>query len=193
MLRFNLILLVTILTLQGCIVVPTHIDDYSLKVINKNEQEVHMRNVLLIGTGPVASRLFLESLSSKMMHALQLNGVQSSFSFVGKVPQYGSFNMDSLVKPPFDTYLLFRASDKNSLDMSKQKYTAYGYGGITATGYGNQYQETYKVTLYQKRAQLEMVWEGDLNVDLDLAKDQWYRQISKEILDEFAKNDILPQ
>ncbi|WP_148661122.1 hypothetical protein [Flavisolibacter tropicus] len=178
--------------LSGCIVVPTYTGRVSLQPTNYSEQEVDITNVLLVGTGPIASRMFLDNLSSKMMETFKRKGVSSEFSYIGKVPQLANLKLDSLVTAPFDACLVFKASDDVYLNMTKVKYTGVAITGATVAGYGNQYKDKYTVSLYTKKEGMQLVWQGDLKVDFDLAEDSRYNQISNLIFKELSKKRILP-
>jgi hypothetical protein len=140
--------------------------------------------------GPVASRVFLEKLAEEMNKSFKSRGIQSKFSYLGKISQRSQLKLDSLADGKFDTYLVFKSGDSSYLDMTKEQFTAMG-PGVVGTGYGNQYKNLYTVTLYTKKDGMQMIWQGDLNVDFDLANDYRYKKVAKLIFGEFAKNHIL--
>ena len=191
MLHLRLTLLAMTAFFSGCIVIPTYTANISLGTTRYNEQKVQVKNMLLIGTGPVASEIFLENLSTEMTKSLKQKSVQCRFSYIGKIPQAGPLKIDNLLSDEFDAYLVFKASDQSYLDMNKQKFKGYGPGVVT-TGYGNQFADTYALTLYTRKKTLQIVWQGDLRVDFDLANDSRYKQISNLIFNELVKNRVLP-
>lgn len=176
--------------LSGCIVVPTYTNHISFQPTRQSEQKVTFNNVLMIGAGPVASRVFLDNLSTEMMQTFKRKGVESDFSYVGKVPSSATLKLDSLVVAPFDACLVFRASEDSYLNMTNAKFTAIG-PGVVATSNGNHYQDTYTVSLYTKKENMQLVWQGDLEVDFDLANDSRYKHISGLIFKELVKNQVL--
>jgi hypothetical protein len=184
------LLLIIVVIFYGCVVIPTSKDRTSLKTIRQDEAGVQVNRILMIGTGPVASRVFLDNLSSELMQSLKVMNVHAEFVYMGKAPSSVSLKIDSLVTPRFDTYLVFKPSAHAYLSMTSLKYIGVG-PGVMASGYGNQYTDTFAVALYTRKENLQLVWQGDLMVDFDLANDSKYKKISKLILDEFLKRRIL--
>jgi hypothetical protein len=185
-------LILVSLICTSCVVLPVYQTHISLKETKCKEHRVPITNLLLIGSGPVASRVFLDNLSSKMIQAFKAQGVHADFSYVGKLSQSSLYRLDSLVSDQYDTYLLFKASDSSFLDMNKVKQVVIG-PGISGASYGNQYVETYKLFLYQKAEKLGLVWQGNLKVDFDLANANKYKQVSQLILKELSKDGQHPE
>lgn len=173
---------------SSCVVLPVYKTHISLNETKGNEHRVQITNLLLIGSGPVASRVFLDNLSSKLIQSLKAQGIQAEFSYVGKLSPSSFYKLDSLVSNQYDAYLLFKASDSSVLDMNKVKQVVIG-PSMSGANYGNQYAETYKLLLYQKAEKLGLVWQGNLKVDFDLANDNKYKQVSKLILKELSKDE----
>jgi len=153
------------------------------------DPDVQIHSVLLIGTGPVASRVFLDNLSAVMIERFKKKGVNAEFSYVGKLQASSSRNLDSLVNDRFDSYLLFKASDSSYLDMTKTKSVIIG-PGITGSHIGNQYAQDYKLQLFQKRERMHLVWDGKLNIDFDLANNSRYEYISNMIFKGLSKDVV---
>jgi hypothetical protein len=144
----------------------------------------------LVGTGLVASRIFLDNLSDEMLRSFKKKGIHSEFKYIGKIPRSASLEWDSLKQAGYDSYLVFRAADSSYLDMTNEKFTAFG-PGIMATKYGNQYKANYNITLYNGMKH-EVLWEGELAVDFDIANSSRYKHIARLIFTELEKNNILP-
>jgi hypothetical protein len=178
---------ILIIFLQGCVVIPTYTAHISVNETSGIEPAVPMHNVLLIGTGPVASQVFLDNLSSVMIQTFENKGVHAEFSYIGKLHTSSTRKLDSLVNNKFDAYLIFKASDSSKLDMSKTKSAIIG-PGIVGSHVGNQYAEKYRLLLYQKKEDMRLVWNGRLNIDFDLANDNRYQHISNIIFKALAKD-----
>ena len=176
--------------ISGCVVVPTYKARITLTPTIQNNQELQIRRVLLIGTGSSASGIFLDNLSAEMIRSLGSKDIRSAFKYIGKVPQSTTLKIDSLKEDIYDSYLVFNAANDLYLDMTKAKFTAIG-PGATVTGYGNQFKETYTVTLYNGGQKEQILWQGELAVDFDIVNSSRYKQISQLILNELAKNRIL--
>ncbi len=190
MLNLKLSLFIVVIFISGCVVIPTYKARISLNPTSQNHQEVQINNVLLIGTGSVASKVFLENLSAEMMRSFSSKGIESEFSYIGKIPPTTALKLDSLKQDKYDSYLVFKSANASYLDMTKVKFIAISPAAM-ATRYGNQYAETFTVTLYNGKDKQQIIWQGELDVDFDIANDSRYKQISKLIFNEFVKSRIL--
>lgn len=188
----KLLLAIFTLLLAGCLVIPTYKARISVHTTAYNKQEVQVQNMMLVGTGPVASRVFLDNLHTEMTQSLKSKGVESRFSYAGSGSQYGPLKLDSLISDQYDAYLVFKATGPAQLNMTKPQYSAIG-PGVVGTGYGNQYVENYTVSLYKGKEKLQLVWKGEMEVDFDLANDSRYKQISQLLLKELVDRHILPE
>ena len=190
MLTRKLLPFIVIFFVSGCVVIPTYKARISLIPTREYNSEVQVKDLLIIGTGSVASQIFLENLSAEMKQSLQIKGIQADFSYMGKIPDAADINIDKLKQDKYDSYLVFMANNESYLDMTKEKFTGIG-PGVTATGYGNQYVETFTVVLYNGKVKHEVIWQGKLAVDFDIANNSRYKQISGLIFNEFTKSHIL--
>jgi hypothetical protein len=189
--QLKLFLLAVLMFFSGCIVIPAQTASISLNQTNVRKGEVRISNVLMVGSGTVASEVFLENLSAELIQSFKTRGVPTEFTFMGKMPPSASLPLESLIQDKFDTYLVFKSSNNAYLDMSKEKVKVYGPDNMTRKKYGNQYAERYTVTLYHKKEKIQAIWQGDLAIDFDLANSSRYKEISKLILDELVKNQFL--
>jgi hypothetical protein len=153
--------------------------------------DTRLSNVLLVGTGSVKSQIFLDNLSGEMMQRFKQQGVQADFTYLDKTPPSASFNFDKAKSDKYDCYLVFKSANESYLDMTKEKYSAISAGGSVIKGYGNQYVESYNVKLYSGKGNQEVLWQGELFVDFDIANERNYKQISKLFFDEFKKHRFL--
>jgi len=174
----------------GCIIIPTY--DQNIKIATKHHwQKAEPRHILFIGTGPVGSRVFLDNLTSELITTIKRKGKEGEFAYLGKRMNTVPLPLDSLMNPRFDTYIVFRSSERTQLNMTMPKATGFGPGGFVATQYGNQFVDTYRVSVLNAAANLELAWEGILEVDIDLAVDTKYKTITDKLCRELAKNGIV--
>jgi hypothetical protein len=123
-----------------------------------------------------------------MIPIFESKDVHAAFSHLGKLSS-SQYKPDSLAKNNFDAYLIFKPSENSSLDMNKMKQMVIG-PGITGANYGNQYLDKYKLLLYKNTDNVQLVWQGSLYVNFDLTNDSKYKQISKLIFKELAKEVV---
>lgn len=187
MFTFRFLLFVLLFFFSRCVIIPTYTERTSIETINHMAETSTFSNVLIVGTGVVSSRVFLDNLYSELNKSLESRGVHSSFAFVGKVT---SVNLDSLRNYKFDAYLIFKGTDSTILNMQKVKFIGYG-PGIQTTAYGNQFREKYTVTLFTGQHRAVPLWKGILNVDFDLANNHKYANLSKMIIKEIEHEGLL--
>jgi hypothetical protein len=63
MLNLKLTSFITVVIFSGCIVIPTYTSRILLKATHQNEHEMYISNVLIIGTGPAESGIYLDNLT----------------------------------------------------------------------------------------------------------------------------------
>lgn len=175
--------------LMGCVVIPTSKTRFTLHTNSQSNKGMHMLNVLMVGTGNVASRVFLDNLATELGESFKKKGIESQFSYIGKVDQQTAIRLDTLSQSRYDAFLVFNAANTSKLNMTDMKYVAFGRG-MVGTGYGNQFSELYTLTLYNKES-MQIMWQGNLTVDFDLADDNKYKTVSKLILNELVKSKVL--
>jgi len=180
-----------IIAMSGCVVIPTYSAKISLKPTIEMPVKDPVQNILLIGSGTVASRVFFENLSQEFQKSNAMKKIKTSFVYVGKSHKTASFLIDSLQGKNYDACLLFQSGNNEALEMTKAKYIAVVGPGVSSTGYGNRYAEIFLVTLYNKKEKLSTLWQGDLFVDFDLANNSRYKEISNLFLKEFEKWGVM--
>jgi hypothetical protein len=202
--RLSVLLASTLFLLSGCIVIPTYRERFSLETTQSVTQPIEMHRVMLVGTGPMASQVFLDNLSTQIKPLFERKGISTEFLYAGKVAQTTQIRLESLVSNDFDACLVFRASDDSHLNMTKEKYRVAGGGAATVSGsayigtaagslYGNQYKDTYTVYLYKKDGKPQIIWQGHLKLDFDLATEARYKQIAHLICQELITQQLLPK
>jgi hypothetical protein len=190
MLKIRTLLVTFVLLLSGCVIIPTYKERLSIETIDSSKEAVSFNNVLVIGSGPVASRVFLDNLYTELSRSFEQKGIQSEFTYLGKIDKSHPPNLDSLTKTRFDAYMMFKASDSSILDMQKVKFVGYG-AGIFVAGHGNQFYEHYTITFKVNRDNVGPAWRGVLNVDFDLANNFKYGRISSMICQELERTGIM--
>ena len=177
-----------IVLFSSCVVIPTYNERFSLRPTTLNYHRVPITNVLLVGTGASPSKIFLQNLSTEMIQSLKGRGIESEFSHAGQVHYPKALNLDSIITQKYDGYLVFEAANTPVLNMTKEKFSVIGAGTVGRV-YGNQFSENYTVTMYS--VQKHVLWQGNLAIDLDIAGTFKYKEISKRILSELSKGQVL--
>jgi len=84
-------LVFSIFILVSCI--PHYIEKVSLKEERPNSKTITIKNLLIVGAGSTATRLFLEKLSSNFKNELIKKGANCEFIYVGKIPTASTLNL----------------------------------------------------------------------------------------------------
>jgi len=169
--------------LSGCII-PLYTAKISLKG-NPPINQTTISRVLIVGGGPVGSRVFMENLSEEMIQSFKKKGIECEYSYVGKPNSH--IKLDTLINSKYDSYIVFDPKNIDYLNMTNPKYeTSVG------TAYGNQYVEEFLVSLYSNKPP-ELIWQGKLSLDFDLANEEKYKKISQLIFKEFSNHKFIPK
>jgi hypothetical protein len=177
----------------GC-VIPTYFGSTALNDIQTNQKEITMHKVLIVGAGSMASRLFLENISSEMMKVFTSKGVESNFLYVGEIPRGTQLKLDTVISSKYDGYIIFNPKDTSYFNARKEKYIAIVPGplgtGFSAGGYGNQYKEEYFIEAYVNDSSLSLIWRAGLKLNFDFSAQYKYKHISNDIFDQLKINKI---
>lgn len=180
---------------SGC-VIPTYTEKYSLTETNSVKSEKKIKNLLVVGVGSTASRLFLENLSFEIKKIFAREDIRCDFTYAGKIPRRSHIDMSTIVTSQYDTYLVINPIDTSFINAHKSKamFVSPLPGGYSASGsvIGNQFKENYYVELYTNDS-LEKLWQAELKVDFDVAHSDKFKKIAGAIFERFLKNGLLPR
>lgn len=179
--RIILFSLVTSMLLSGCV---RHTIGSSLKTTDQHVSGQKLQRVLIMGGGSMPTRIFLEELSNELKKLLQTSDIQTETLIIDSYSKGDSINYDR-----FDAFLVFNSTTTAKLNMTKLKFTLVFVDA--ADSYGSRFVQTFQTTLYQKDEWLELVWEGNLKVDVDLTKRAQYKEAAKLIYTELRKKSII--
>ena len=174
----------------GCLVLPEYWPQVSLNTAEQNPQGKPIHRILLTGSGEIPTQLFLENLSDEMIASLKRNGVLADFLFTDTLADPVKARPAGITANQFDAILVFKPNKDLHLNMTKHKYSVAA-PGVSGKGYGNQYRQSFVLTLYEEQANHEVIWQGDLSVDFDIVTETKYKKLAKMILSELAKKNIV--
>lgn len=190
MLKQALLFILSVACFQSCVVIPTYKSEIKLTTIEHDSVPVKIENVLLIGAGKIPARLFLENLSGRMGAFLKAQNVQSNFLFMNTIPVPFKIKDTTYSTETHDSYLVFKSAYEGYLDMNNKKFIAAG-PGVYGESFGNQYLETFIISLYKQKETLQLIWRGKLELDFDIVNEQKYQKISNLIYKELLKKNVL--
>jgi hypothetical protein len=179
--RIGVLCLFFIALLSGCV---RHTVGSSLKTTDQKATGQKLQRVLIMGGGSMPTRIFLEELSNELTGLFKTSDIQTEVLMIDSHSQTDSIDYDR-----FDAFLVFNSTTKAKLNMTRLKFTLVFVDA--ADTYGSHFIQTFKTTLYQRDEWLELVWEGDLKVNVDLTKGKQYKEAAKLIYTELRKKSII--
>ena len=179
--RTILLILLTIMLLSGCV---RHTKGSSLKTTGQHVSGQKIQRVLIMGGGSMPSRIFLEELYNELKRLFKTSDIETEVLIIDSYSKADSINYDR-----FDAFLVFNSTTKAKLNMTRLKFTLVFVDA--ADTYGSRFVQTFQTTLYQKDEWLELVWEADLKVDVDLTRGAQYKEAAKLIYTELRKKSII--
>ncbi len=194
MLKFLLKITFVCTIFSGC-VIPTYLGKSTLTEKRVNKNAVKITNLLIVGVGSTASRVFLENLSVKIIKLFVHSNIPCDFTYAGKISRGEQVNLKDIITFQYNSYLVLNPVDTSYMDTNKQ-VAMYGTplpGGYAGTGsiMGNQYKEDFDVELYSSSHIVNRVWQAELKVDFDIANADRYKKIAKEIFKGLVKNGFI--
>ena len=192
----SLLFLLVLVYFSQCVPIPTYVPRISLGTTQTTIHDGYITNVYMIGTGRTSCEILLENLYNEMREPMKSRSITTGYAFLGKTSEFSVDALERISIPGYNAFLVFRGSGDPLLDMSKEKTLLVAppvgrWPGGTVTRYGNQYRETFTLTLYKREQKLSIIWQGQLDVDFDLASEAGYRQIAKLLMEELVRNKIV--
>lgn len=142
--------------------------------------------VLLIGAGPVASKLFMENLSKNIAGRLNKKKIESNLLFLENSKPGSQFDKKALDSLDHDAYIILNPLDSANFVMNRTGQIPF-YVGTRINAHinvlvPNSYKQKFSVQIYMKTDKTKPVWEGRLQVELDPTDEEKYNDISAYIL-----------
>lgn len=139
-------------------------------------------NVLIIGAGSVASRIFMDNLWKNLDGRLNKRKIKTNLVFVENSKPGAQFDRPVLDSLNYDAYIIFYPVNSADLTMNGTTKIPLVYGASVNAISPNYYKQEFSVQIYMKADKAKPVWEKNLPVDIDLLDEKNYDQISAYIL-----------
>jgi hypothetical protein len=187
--------IIIICTIYSSCIIPTYFGKSILTEKRASKSGIKITNLLIVGVGSTASRVFLENLSAEIIKLFVRSQIQCDFTYAGKIPRGEQVNLNDIVVSQYNSYLILNPVDTSYMDTHKNIGTFITPlpGGYTAAGsmMGNQYKEDYDVELYTNNNISNKVLQAELKLDFDVADAGRYKKIAKEIFNMLLKNGFI--
>jgi len=191
--RFGFLLILLLMFVGSC--VPTYMNSITVKT-NSTEKEVgdtiHIRNLYVVASGNMSSRIVATNLYSALEKIIEKNGSATDFAFQSKSINDRKSVLDEINSNLYDGYMLLSTRYSTSINFNQQKYIysvpAQAGGSVTGNGYGNTYQDTYVVEIFNSKK--ELIYSGEINFHFNPTKDNFYVITANRLIKEISKYNI---
>jgi hypothetical protein len=168
----------------------------TLKETKTNIIQKDYKKILLVGKGPLETRVFLEILTSHLIDKLKSRNIQAEYKYFGKDTSANN-KITQSSNQEFDAVIVFSPMDSlinPSISYNKRSnYLApyVGVGNYNTYSRTIDYAETFDVQLFDSLDQVTSIWNVSLDVDCDFSKKKNISSISKLIINSLKINKII--
>lgn len=172
---------------------------YKLELTKSNTVQKHYRNILIIGSGKVENRAFLEELTAKIINT-KSDSVKWQYQFRGRSTTEANKQIKSLLQNNYDAILVFSPADSLTsyyVSHSKPFYAdtrltpTSGYPQFTTPTRKIEFTSDFIIQIFDLQNQETPIWEANLYVNCDVSKSQVYLDISRSLISNLKTNKIL--
>ena len=170
----------------------------NLTETKKNTIEKKFKNVLIIGAGSTATRLFLDNLTRNLIEALNKEKIEATYYYDGKLDRNTQIEFKNFVNEKYDGYIVFNLSDtsyvhtKNkTLPLSIPVSSAGGTAQINLNYSRLRYAENFLIEFFEYSNTKVSVWEATLKLNFDFSKEKFYYNITRILMKSFKQNQLL--
>ena len=168
---------------------------YDFKVVKMNFEQYDFKNILILGSGDIDTRFFLETFSEIIGRKVKSKQIKFDFKYSGKeeVNIDSSFNNETVKN--YDAILLFKPIDTGQVDISYVILAAYLEAFFkpyfTARNNITGYSQAFTLQVISPQNLSNIIWEGLLGVQLDIRKQSKYSKFVDVILENFKSNNLI--
>lgn len=167
----------------------------SLKTVSQQSGNKKIQKLLVIGGGNTVTRIFLDDVASEISRTFLAADIETSSIVFEQRSQLDTMNMNS-----YDAFLIFstdsvkwsnKLKDKTWLSTPLEKSGVVG-GYLPTLKASSKFQGEFRLFLLQQMEDsMNLTWEGDLTVSLDMAKKKRYKKVVSLINTELRKNKVI--
>lgn len=160
---------------------------------HKVDSVKHYQKILIVGEGGLQARMYMDNLTTELIKALKTRHIECKYEYLGDV---NKVNTDEALKKalawPHDAVLrFFPVSTSEKARVRATSVAPMAGGGYIPSGMGIQQflVNDFDITLNEGS---ETVWSAQLFTSIEFGKITVYRRIRKVILDDMARQNVLP-
>ena len=164
----------------------------------RNTIQKKFNNVLIIGAGPSATRLFLDNLTEKLIEELHKKEINATYYYDGNVDRNTQIDLKKLIDEKFDGYIVFNISDTSqvtrkstTLPLSIPISGGRGIASVNVNYSRLKYAEDFYIQFFEFANTSVSIWEGVLKLDFDFSKARLYSSITDLLIKSLYQNKLL--
>jgi hypothetical protein len=155
-----------------------------------------IKNILLIGVGTSATRIFLDDLNDHIIKELNNDGVLTKYYFLGKSIAEERSGFDTIDKAGFDVVLFFLPKGESLFDVQGKTYrnkSKTAIGPITTKIAKSQvyYEQDFNFLLCMPTGNLKEIWTASVRVSCDLTKSKNAKKVGTKLLSSLKSNKYI--
>lgn len=156
------------------------------EVRTADKADVQFDSILIIGTGPVITRVFTETVSNYIIKAFVKKRAVVSFYYAGN----DTINSDTIKKQHYKTILSLlpvTTAYGESLNAIKTNNITTSAGTLTTARMANNfhYSQDFSFRLFKPFENMKTIWSASVKVDANLHKKKSVKKLAKKILKSF--------
>jgi hypothetical protein len=162
-----------------------------------NTQQIHIRNLLIVGSGATTTRAFLELLSSNLISSLKDKNVDAEYYFQPADATQATNASKQLLADSFDAILEFKPMDSSQYSQTvsrrkndiirlfpqRQTYPTYSRSVY--------FKENFDIQLYTPKNRTTLIWAATLDLYCDLSKMTQINRITDKLLSSLKANKVI--
>ncbi len=170
----------------------------TLTETKKNIIQKKFNNILIIGAGSTATRLFLDNLTQDLIKELNRKNIEATYYYDGKLDRNTQINFKNFINEKYDAYIVFNLSDtsyvhkKNkSLPLNIPISSGGGTAQINLNYSKLRYAEDFLIEFFEYSNSKVSLWEAVLKLNFDFSKEKFYHNITNMLVKNFKENKLL--
>lgn len=150
-------------------------------------------SILLIGSGSITTRIFLDDLSQSIMKSLGNNRIFANYYYLGKTPGEAQSAFDTISKKGYKAILFFLPKGEPFFDVQGglNRTTTNTKIGPVSPAFATSrldYQQDFNFLLCIPGTTMETVWSAFIGVSGDLGKSKAAKKVAAKLISYFKKN-----
>ncbi len=177
-----------VITAAACILIScassrSSTNTYTFKELSKQTQDTRINKILIVGSGGIGTRFFLDNISEELKRKFKDVNVETGYEFLGYKQDFTK-RLNSLVSTGgFEAVLQFTPLNDAENPIVIDKYENISSGpAYTIQKKSVRFTQDFVISLFTKNNSAHLLWKASLNTNFDSRQDKFYTRIANDIL-----------